>query len=179
MTDLPDPELETARLTLRRHRVDDFEDAAAMWADPGVTRFLSGKPATREEVWARLLRYAGHWALLGYGYWVIREKASGRFVGEIGFSDFHRDIDPPFGDRPEAGWVLALNAQGQGFAGEALAAALTWADAHFGETPTVCMIDPANAPSIRLAEKSGYREYARAPYKGEPCILLERLPLKC
>ena len=61
-----------------------------MWADPEVTRYIGGRPFGVEEVWTRLLRYAGHWALLGYGYWAVIEKSSGRFVGEAGLADFHR-----------------------------------------------------------------------------------------
>ena len=41
-------------------------------------------PATREEAWARLLRYAGHWALLGYGFWLVEDRTTGSFVGEVG-----------------------------------------------------------------------------------------------
>jgi RimJ/RimL family protein N-acetyltransferase len=59
---------------------------AAMWADPTVTRHIGEKPFGVEESWTRLLRYAGPWMLLGFGYWVIEEKATGRFAGEIGFS---------------------------------------------------------------------------------------------
>lgn len=36
------PVIETARTILRAHRLDDFEDYAAMWADPAVTRFIAG-----------------------------------------------------------------------------------------------------------------------------------------
>jgi RimJ/RimL family protein N-acetyltransferase len=36
------------------------------------------------------------------------------------------------------------------------------------------MIDPANAPSLRVAGRCGFREYARTTYKGEPTILFER-----
>jgi len=50
------PILETERLRLRGHRLDDFPASAAMWADPVVTRHTTGKPQTREEVWLRLLR---------------------------------------------------------------------------------------------------------------------------
>jgi RimJ/RimL family protein N-acetyltransferase len=71
------PLLTTSRLTLRPHTRDDFLESYAMWSDPEVIRYIGGKPFTREEVWARLLRYAGHWAMLGYGYWVVREKESG------------------------------------------------------------------------------------------------------
>ncbi len=87
--------IETARLALRRHRRDDLEACAAMWGDPIVTRHIGGKPFSVEEVWARLLRYAGHWSLMGFGYWVIEEKSSGRFVGEVGFSAGARRISAP------------------------------------------------------------------------------------
>jgi hypothetical protein len=32
----------------------------------------------------------------------------------------------------------------------------------------------ANAPSLRVAAKCGYRELARTTYKGEPTVVLER-----
>jgi RimJ/RimL family protein N-acetyltransferase len=168
------PRIETARLTLRGHRLDDFADSFAMWSDPQVTRFIGGKPSTEEEAWSRLLRYAGHWPLLGFGYWLVEETATGRFVGEVGFANFRRDLNPPLGDRPEAGWALATWAQGQGYATEAVRAAHAWGDAHFGARTTVCMIAPEHLASLRLAERVGYREVARTTYKGAPTVLLER-----
>ena len=169
------PVIETERLRMRGHAVSDLDSVAAMWGDLNVVRHITGKPATREESWARLNRYVGHWTLVGYGFWLIEEKATGRFVGEAGFADFKREMEQPFG-APEHGWSLASWAQGQGFASEALAAQLHWADGHFGRLPIVCMISPENAPSIRLAEKHGYKEFARSPYKGEPSILFRRQP---
>jgi len=168
------PRLETERLILRGHTVDDFDDCAAMWGDTVVTRHIGGRPFTREECWSRLLRYRGHWALLGFGYWVVCDKRSQRFVGEVGFAEFQRAIEPSFGGAPEAGWVLAPWSYGRGYATEALGAALGWADAHFDAKRTVCMIDPPNTASIRVAHKAGYREFARASYHGEPVILFER-----
>ncbi|MBI3438502.1 MAG: GNAT family N-acetyltransferase [Proteobacteria bacterium] len=169
------PVLETERLRLRGHTVADFDPVAAMWADPDVTRHIGGKPSTREESWARMMRYPGHWALMGYGFWLIEEKASGRLVGEAGFADFKREIEPRF-ENPEHGWALAAWAHGKGFASEALTAQLAWAQDHFGRAPLVCMIDPDNAPSIKLAEKHGYTEFARSAYKGAPTILFRRMP---
>src|SRR6266852_5354978 len=101
------PAVDTERLTLRGHRLEDFGECAAMWADPEVTRHIGGRPFSAEEVWTKLLRYVGHWSLMGFGYWVIREKASGRFVGEVGFADFKRDIEPSLVSAPEIGWALA------------------------------------------------------------------------
>jgi RimJ/RimL family protein N-acetyltransferase len=167
------PVLETERLRLRGHRLDDFEACVALWADPAVTRYIGGKPSTRELTWARLLRYAGHWSMLGFGYWVVEEKASGDFAGEVGFADFKRDIDPPI-DVAELGWVLVPRMHGKGYGTEAVRAALEWGDRHFGSTRTVCLIAPENAPSIRVAEKCGYREILRTAYKDEPTLLFER-----
>ena len=170
----PVPTIETGRLTLRGHSRDDLGDSAAMWADPEVTRHIGGRPFSEEEVWTRLLRHVGHWLVMGFGYWVVREKTTGRFVGEVGFADFHRDIQPSLEGRPEIGWVLAPWAQGQGFATEAVLAALAWGDAHFGPARTVCLISPENASSLRVAEKCGYNEVVRTTYKDQPTILLER-----
>jgi RimJ/RimL family protein N-acetyltransferase len=114
------PSFDTDRLSLRRHRREDFDECAAMWADPEVTRHIGGRPFTGEEVWTKLLRYVGHWSVLGFGYWVVRERATGRFVGEVGFADFKRDMIPSIAGVPEVGWVLAPWSRGRGFATEAV-----------------------------------------------------------
>lgn len=168
------PVLETERLRLRAHRLDDFDDSAALWADPIVTRFIGGKPSTREESWMRLLRNVGHWPLLGFGYWVVEDKALSRIVGEIGFFEMKREIEPAFEGVPEAGWVLAADAHGKGFATEAVTAVLSWGDGHFAGKSSACIINPENTASIRVAEKCGYREFARTTYKGAPIIQYRR-----
>lgn len=170
------PILETERLRLRGHRLDDFVQCATMWADPTVTRYIGGKPLTEEESWTRLLRYAGHWSLLGFGYWVAEEKATGNYVGEIGFGEFKRDLEPSLLGVPEIGWVLASYAHGRGFATEAARVVVSWGDAHFRPARTACIIDPENLPSIRVAEKCGYQKFQLTTYKGRPTIMFVREP---
>lgn len=165
--------LETPRLTLRPHVEADLDDVAATWADPAVYRYLHDKPFTREESWARVLRYAGHWALKGWGMFAVHDRATGRYAGDVGFGNFERGV-PGFGEFPEAGWVLASWAHGRGYATEALAAATAWLDAKLDPPRTECMIDQANAPSRRVADKAGYREVRSADYHGTPVVLLER-----
>ena len=170
------PTLMTERLVLRGHVPEDLDDCAALWADPVVTRHIGGKPFSAEESWAKVLRYIGHWSALGFGYWAVHDKVSGRFVGEVGFADFKREIVPSFAGAPEMGWVLAPWAHGRGLATEAVSAAQSWLDERSGGARTVCIIDPDNAASFRVAAKGGYVEWARTTYRGGPAVLFERVP---
>jgi RimJ/RimL family protein N-acetyltransferase len=173
------PVIETERLRLRGPRPEDFDDCAAMWADPEVTRYIGGKPLSEEETWARMLRGVGHWAWRGFGYWVMEEKATGSFAGEMGFSDWKREMEPSLRGVPELGWVLARRVHGKGYATESARAAIAWGDANIKTAPSplgriVCIIHPEHARSIRVAEKCGFKEVQRTTYKGEPTILFAR-----
>jgi RimJ/RimL family protein N-acetyltransferase len=165
------PLLDTERLRLRGHRVEDFPAYAAMWADERVTRYTTSHSLSEEDIWARFLRGAGHWAMLGFGYWAVEEKATGSFVGELGFGDFKRDLQPSFRGLPEMGWIFSPAVHGKGYAAEAVRVALAWGNQRFAPTRPVCLIAPENEPSIRLAEKTGFREFGRATYKGGPAVL--------
>jgi len=164
--------LTTDRLTLRPVAVDDMADLISLWADADFTRHIMGRGLSEEEVWFRLLRDLGHWQAKGYGNWSIRDTETGAYVG-VGVLDYRREMTPAF-DAPELGWGVAPAFQGQGLAFEALQAALAWTDAYRLEPRTVCMISPDNAPSVKLAERVGYRPYAEADYKGSLVTLFER-----
>lgn len=168
------PVLETERLKLRGHRLDDFVHCAAMWADPNVTKHIGGRPFTEEECWTRLLRYVGHWALLGFGYWVVEEKTTGNFIGETGFADYKRDIESSLCGVPEIGWAFATQAHGKGYATEAVRAVVGWGDANFSSARTACIIAPENLRSVRVALNCGYRELQITTYKGHPTIIFVR-----
>jgi RimJ/RimL family protein N-acetyltransferase len=170
------PTIETPRLKLRAHKLEDFVDCAAMWADPVVTRHIGGKPSSEQQTWARMSSYLGHWSLMNFGYWAIEEKETSRFIGELGFADFKRDIEPSIKGVPELGWALASPKHGKGYATEALRAVVDWGDARFGSARTVCLIDPENLASIRVAQKCGYQRLRTAIYKGAPTIMFTREP---
>ena len=168
------PVLETERLILRGHRVEDFPHCAALWADPEVTRYISTAPLGEEEAWARFLRYAGHWAMMGYGFWAVEEKGSGRYLANVGFANARRAMTPPLGDDPEIGWVFASAAAGRGYATEAARGVLQWGDRHFEGRRTVCIIAPEHVQSIRVAGKAGYRPVGTGRYHGQERMILAR-----
>jgi RimJ/RimL family protein N-acetyltransferase len=164
------PRLETDRLILDAHRPADLEPLAALWSDPNIAAAIGIKPSTRHESWSRLLRYRGLWPLLGFGYWAIREKPTSRYLGDIGFADFHRDYAPSIEGLPEAGWALLPTAHGQGLATEALRAALAWLDAQPNRGPAVCLINETNRISLKLAHRNGFRD--PTPLPDAPGVLL-------
>ncbi|MFT2719365.1 GNAT family N-acetyltransferase [Deinococcus sp. A31D244] len=171
------PILTTPRLRLRPHRMDDLDACVELWQDPVVTRYTSGRPLARQDVWTRLLRHPGHWALLGFGYWVVEERASGRFVGEVGLGRFKRDLladHPELDAIPEAGWVTLPWAHGRGYAGEALLAVMAWRDMNLPVSETFCIISPENAASLRLAARLGFKVTGEAGGPDDRVLLLTR-----
>lgn len=168
------PRLETARLILRGHTEADFDAMAAMWADPIVVRFISGTPSTPEETWSRLLRLSGQWSISGFGYWAVTAGDDGRYVGDVGFADFRRAIEPSLDGLPEAGWVLVPREHGKGFASEAAAAILAWADATLPVDRTVAIFHPDHAASIHVARKLGFGGDVLGTYKGAATLILSR-----
>lgn len=168
------PTLTTDRLIMTPHTPVDLEEMAALLADPAVMAPIGAMPSTREQTWHRLLRYIGHWATLGYGHWVVRDRA-GLYLGDVGLMDSRRVTDPGFEGVVEAGWLLATAAQGQGYAREACSAMLAWADGQ-RIARTVCIIAPDNVPSLRLAERLGYRRWADGTYNDQATVMLERHP---
>lgn len=167
------PVLETERLRLRGHSANDLHACHALWTNEQVLRFI-GRPSTEEECWTRLLRYRGHWALMGFGFWVVEDKLDGRFVGEVGYMNFHREITPTLGDTPEMGWALLPEAQGKGYASEAVAGVQRWGDVYFGSENALCLIHPENKASLRVAEKAGFSDPITTTYKDMPSVILRR-----
>ena len=94
--------LETERLTLRQWTLEDFDDFAAMSADPEVMRFLAvdGKPLSRFAAWQGLSSNVGHWALRGFGMFAVVERSTGTFIGRAG--PWQPEGWPDF----EIGWTL-------------------------------------------------------------------------
>ncbi len=166
--------VETARLALRRHVASDLDACAALWGDPDVTRFITGTPLTREDAWARILRYIGHWEALGFGFWAVRERATGEVIGEVGLADFKRDIEPSLDGYAEAAWVFATRAHGKGLATEAVRGALSWLDANRPGVAAACIIRPDNVASLRVAAKCGFLEQARTLFKSNPVVVFVR-----
>jgi RimJ/RimL family protein N-acetyltransferase len=115
----PPPVIETERLVMTRPSPDDYAELAAMAAGEKMFFHSERGPMTAEESWGLLLRHIGQWTATGYGVFTIREKASGRFVGLVGASDFQRQFGADFDPFPEMTLTIAEDLTGRGLATEA------------------------------------------------------------
>jgi RimJ/RimL family protein N-acetyltransferase len=167
------PVLETERLRLRAHNLADFDTYCTLWADTNVIRYIDVAPNTREQSFGRMLRNAGHWSMLGFGSWLVEEKATGDFVGEVGMFDYRREITPPLGETPEIGWILSPAKHGHGYATEAVQALFAWGREKFRANELCCLIDPQNGASLRVAQKAGFTLSHQSTYRGQTILVLK------
>ena len=149
------PVIETARLKLRRWRGADVAPNTAMLSDPGTARFITadGEPVTSELVgWRNAAIMSGHWALHGFGMFVVEEKSTGEFVGRVG------PWFPPGWPGFEVGWGIAREFRGKGHAVEAARAAIDWCFATFELDRVIHCIDQENIASEAVARRLGAKK---------------------
>lgn len=141
--------IETERLRLRLYTYEDLDAVARMVAKADVMKFIGGALTKRIDAWAFIARTLGHWMLRGYGLYAVTEKSTGALVGRVGL------LNPETWPDIEIAWTIDDTHQGKGYATEAAKAA---GRAGFGQLKAkrlISLINPNNAPSIRVAERLG------------------------
>ena len=151
--------LDSPRLVLRRYRLDD---ADAVWAAIDETRAMlvrwvpdiGGRrtPADVRSGLASLVRQQARGETSILGVW---SRLSGQFLGEVGV--YHLDRRAGVG---EVGYWLRADAQGHGYASEALAVLLEFARGGLGLHRFEAHIAADNEASRRVAERLGFHQAA-------------------
>jgi RimJ/RimL family protein N-acetyltransferase len=135
---------------LRAWRPDDVDFFARLYTDPEVTRYLGdGSTLDRATTWRAVAAAIGHWALRGYGQWVVTLRSTGEAIGRSGL------YNPEGWPDLEVGYVIAPVHQGHGYATEAAGAALRHAIDVVGARRVISLIHPENVRSQRVAERLG------------------------
>lgn len=145
--------VETERLVLRLPEEGDARPLLEIHQDPDVVRLLQ-IPVQIGEItmaWRNVAMMRGHWHFRGFGQWTVVEKTTRDVVGRVGL--WHPEGWPGI----ELGWLIRRDRWGNGLATEAASAALEWGWRHVATDHIISLIQPENAPSMRVAEKIGER----------------------
>lgn len=163
------PELETARLTLRRFAYDDAPFIVELLNQPSFIRNIGDRGVRNADDARRYLR-DGPMAMyeqFGFGLWRASRRSDDAFVGMCGL--LKRDILPDV----DIGYAFLPEHWGQGYAFEAADATLAHGAGKFGLKRIIGVVSDHNAASIRVLEKIGMRFERMYPmHPNEPEVRL-------
>ena len=157
--------LETPRLILRHQTLSDLDDLWALYQNPNIARYIPDAPRSREEAREEL-----EWHMRGHpkhpelGLWATIHKGSNKFIGRCGLLPW--TIEDQYD--VEVAYTIAEEYWGQGLGSEAAQGILKYSFERLNLSRLVCLIDPANIASQRVAEKMGMKwEKTVAGYEGD------------
>ena|SRR5688572_12483785 len=156
------PHLQTERLRLRRSRAEDAEPISAYRSIPEVGRYQGWERTDPQGVREQIEEMAGR-APGEPGGWVqfsVEEREGGRLVGDVGLS-------PAEGEPGviKVGYTISPDAQGRGYATEAVRALVDFAFDELGFDVVRAYASEENEPSIRVAQKVGMRLVQRLEHR--------------
>lgn len=149
----PAQPLTTERLELQPLRVDDADEMAPLLGDLRLHAFIGGTPETREQLRARFERQvegrppnrSERWF-----NWIVRLLDSGLAVGLMQATVRQQNCVLV----GEVAWVIGVEHQGHGFAGEGALAMVAWLDRQ-GLDLVIAHIHPQHLASSSVARSIG------------------------
>jgi len=152
MTYLQTNVLETKRLILRYLTRNDLDALFALYSDPQVRRYFPEGTLTYEETKEELEWFlSGHPAQPQLGLWATIHKETGEFIGRCGLLPWTIEQRPEV----EVAYLLAKTYWGQGLGTEVAQALVDYGFQQLHISRLICLIDPANQASIKVARKIG------------------------
>ena len=144
--------LETRRLILRRLLPEDLDSLFALYRDPDIRRYFPEGTLTCAETKEEL-----EWFLNGHpnhpelGLWATIHKDTHRFIGRCGLLPWTIEQR----QEVEVAYLLDKAYWGQGLATEAAQAIVQYGFEQLHLPRLICLIDPDNQASIKVASKIG------------------------
>jgi ribosomal-protein-alanine N-acetyltransferase len=129
-----------------------LDDLWALYCNPNITKYIPDAPQTRAEAQEEL-----EWHMHGHpkhpklGLWATVHKDNGKFIGRCGLLPWNIDGQ----QEVEVAYTIAEEYWGQGLGSEAAQAILNYGFERLNLSRLICMIDPENTASRKVAEKIG------------------------
>ena len=160
--------LETHRLILRHLLPNDLDSLFALYSDPEIRRYFPEGTLTYAETREEL-----EWFLNGHpthpelGLWATLHKQTGEFMGRCGLLPWTIEQRPEV----EVAYLLAKTYWGQGLGTEAAQAILHYGFQQLHLSRLICLIDPGNQASSKVARKIGMTLEKELELDGEPTLI--------
>lgn len=153
------PRITTDRLLLRPHSMRDAEAWYRIQSDPETVRYLAWPLRSREESRSHLRRRTAHTVLeRPDDFLALAIEREGVLIGDV---SMHLRVAPAAEREVEAGWLLARNQAGHGYAFEAAGALLTFAFTVVRARRATAVIHEGNLRSLALAERLGFERWSQ------------------
>jgi RimJ/RimL family protein N-acetyltransferase len=155
MSDLPTFILESKRLSFRRLVMGDLDALFALYSDKETRQYFpdgTDGTLTYEETREEL-----EWFLNGHpkhpelGLWAAIDKATGQFIGRCGLLPWTFEGR----DEVEVAYLIDKRYWRQGLGTEAALAIRDYAFEKLHLTRLICLVDPANEASAKVARNIG------------------------
>ena len=147
------PTLEAPRVRLRWLSEDDVDPLFRIFSDGPMMRYWSSTPMKdRSEAVDLLVRIQRQFAERSAFQWGVERKEDGELLGTCTLFAFHRA-----NMRAEIGYCLRSPHWKKGYMGEALGALIDYAFGILLLRRLEADVDPANASSLRILERLGFR----------------------
>lgn len=156
----------TPRLLLTRIGTGDIDDMLGMHHDPQLAEAFGGEQADR-TIAARVESLAAHWDQHGFGWWVLREPATGCLIGRGGL----RRANVDGASEVELGYVLRPEFWNRGLATELSRVSVAQGFVRLGLSEIVGFARPANHGTRRVMEKTGMSYERDITHAGAPRAL--------
>jgi ribosomal-protein-alanine N-acetyltransferase len=160
--------IETERLTLRRLTMDDLDALAAIYVDADVRKYfpegILTYEQTKEELEWIINVYYGQY---GFGLWATLLKETNEFIGRSGLLPWTIDGR----QEVEVAYLLAKAHWGRGLGTEAARAIVSYGFGELRLPRLICLIDPANEASAKVAIKIGMSLEREADIDSEPTLV--------
>lgn len=140
---------ETPRLILRYFTHDDLDDLTPILADPQVMYFSARGVQTRDQTRRFINRILSSYQEDGFGLYAVIHKENYQLIGYCGLLtwDLKQQLEV------EVGYRFATKYWGQGLGTEAAIAVRNYAWNQLNLNRLICIVQPENKRSIRVAEK--------------------------
>jgi RimJ/RimL family protein N-acetyltransferase len=115
-----------------------------------------------ETLWAL---FNTDWKLQGIGHLLVLARLDRQIVGHVRMKGFARDNGSK---GAEVAFGIDELHRGNGYAAEALAAALLMAFEIAGVDPVVAMVEPGNEPSLKVLHRNGFQRVGKSVAYNRP-----------